>query len=183
MLRNFAINFRRMLRHFGRFCAAERGATAVEFAIIVPAFIAALVALFQTCLFLFAQMAIQNAAVAAGRYFLTGQAQNSPATWTQTTIKNAVCPTALFNCNNMYLVVQDYSSFTAASTSPPAMYNSSGQAITSYAYDPGTQGDIMVVQLVYAWPVIAGPLGFTLSNLPNNAVELMGVFAFRVEPY
>jgi Flp pilus assembly protein TadG len=182
MLRNLAGHFRRSLRQTGRFCAAERGATAVEFALIAPFFIATLVALFQTCLFLFAQMAIQNAAVAAARYFLTGQAQNNASTWTQTTIKNAVCPAALFNCNNMYLVVQDYSSFASASTSAPAMYNN-GQLITSYAYNPGTQGNIMVVQLIYAWPVIAAPLGFSLSNLPNNAIELMGVSAFRVEPY
>jgi len=171
------------LRQIGGFCAAERGATAVEFAIIAPIFIAVLVALFQTCLFLFAQMAIQNAAVEAGRYFMTGQAQTNSVTWTQTTIKNAVCPAALFNCANMYLVVQDYSSFTSASTSAPAMYNANGQAITTYAYNPGTQSDIMVVQLIYAWPVIAAPLGFSLSNLPNNGIEVMGVSAFRVEPY
>ena len=30
---------------------------------------------------------------------------------------------------------------------------------------------------------ITGPLGFSISNLPNNAAEMMGVTAFRVEPY
>jgi hypothetical protein len=41
----------------------------------------------------------------------------------------------------------------------------------------------MVVQLIYQWPVISGPLGFSLSNLPGSAIEMMGVTAFRVEPY
>ena len=41
----------------------------------------------------------------------------------------------------------------------------------------------MVVQLVYPWSVVSGPLGFVLANLPNNAAEMMGVAAFRVEPY
>jgi hypothetical protein len=41
----------------------------------------------------------------------------------------------------------------------------------------------MVVQLIYPWSVVGGPLGFTLAHLPNNAGELMGVTAFRVEPY
>jgi Flp pilus assembly protein TadG len=179
--------FRRCARRVARFSRAGQGATAVEFALIAPAFLATLLAVLQTCIFLFAQMAIQNAADQAARYFLTGQAQNNNCTATQ--IINGgcgsmpgVCPSALFTCANMYIVVQNYSSFAGASTSAPQMYNN-GQPITSYTYNPGTSGDVMVVQLIYAWSVFNGPLGFTLSNLPNGAAELMGVSAFRVEPY
>ena len=172
--------FRRRGRGIARFGRAEGGATAVEFAIIGPAFVATLVAVLQVSVFLFAQMVIQNAAVQASRYFMTGQAQNN--NWTASTIIGKVCPTALFTCSNMYMVVQNYSSFSSASTSQPAMYNGS-TPITSYAYNPGTQGNVMVVQLVYAWPVVTAPLGFNISNLPNNQAELMGVSAFRVEPY
>jgi Flp pilus assembly protein TadG len=169
-----------------RFARASDAATAVEFALIAPAFLATLIAVFQTCVFMFAQTALQNAANQAARYFLTGQAQNNNCTASQ--IINggcgltAVCPAAMFNCANMYLSVQNYSSFSSASTSAPAMYNGS-TPITSYPYDPGTQGDIMVVQLLYAWPVVGGPLGFTLANLPNGSAEMVGVSAFRVEPY
>ena len=170
-----------------RFARASDGATAVEFAIIAPAFLATLIAVLQTCVFMFAQAVLQNAANQAGRYFLTGQAQNNNCTASQ--IINGgcgtlagVCPAAMFNCNNMYLVVQNYTSFASASTSPPTMYSGT-TPITSYAYDPGTPGDIMVVQLIYAWPVIGGPLGFTLANLPNGSAEMVGVSAFRVEPY
>jgi hypothetical protein len=41
----------------------------------------------------------------------------------------------------------------------------------------------MVVQLIYQWSVVGGPLGFILSNLPNGSAEVMGISAFRVEPY
>jgi hypothetical protein len=41
----------------------------------------------------------------------------------------------------------------------------------------------MVVQLVYKWSVVSGPLGFVISNLPNSAAEIVGVSAFMVEPY
>jgi hypothetical protein len=41
----------------------------------------------------------------------------------------------------------------------------------------------MVVQIAYPWFVVSGPLGFVLSNLPNGTAEVMGVTAFRVEPY
>jgi hypothetical protein len=78
--------------------------------------------------------------------------------------------------------VQNASSFSAANTSTPALY-SGGQPITSFTYAPGTPGEVMVVQLVYQWSVISGPLGFVLSNLPNGAAEIVGVTAFMVEPY
>ena len=167
-----------------RFCGAESGATAVEFAIIGPAFIATLVAVLQVCVVVFAQVAIQSAAVAAGRYFMTGQAQSN--NWSASTVVNNVCPTALFNCNNMYIVVQDYSTFAAANTSAPAMYNGSTpntQANFTFNTAGAAMGDVVVVQLVYAWPVITGLFGFNLSNLPNNQIQLTGVTAVRVEPY
>jgi Flp pilus assembly protein TadG len=162
---------------------AQQGATAVEFAIIAPAFIAVLIAIFETTLLLFAQANLQNAAMQAGRLFMTGQAQNS--SMTQSQFVSTVCPMiqTLFNCNNLVVVVQTYSSFASANTSAPQLYNGQGQANTSWAYSTGKPGDVMVVQLVYPWSVLGGPLGFSLSNLPNNAAEIMGVTAFRVEPY
>jgi Flp pilus assembly pilin Flp len=180
MVRFLTRYFGRRGRALSRFCGATQGATAVEFALIAPAFIATLVALLQTCVFLFAQMALQNAAVQAARYFMTGQAQNSG--WSASTVTNMVCPSVMFTCSKLILIVQNYSSFAAANTSAPQLY-SNGQLITSWAYDPGTPGDVMVVQLVDPWTVVSGPLGFALSNLPNSAAEMMGVSAFRVEPY
>jgi hypothetical protein len=41
----------------------------------------------------------------------------------------------------------------------------------------------MVVQLIYQWPIVSGPFGYVLSSLGNGHTEMMGVSAFRVEPY
>jgi len=41
----------------------------------------------------------------------------------------------------------------------------------------------MVVQLIYQWPLFGMPLGSVLPNLGNGTAEIMGVTAFRVEPY
>ena len=101
----------------------------------------------------------------------------------QTNVCNlSAFPSALFRCSNLIVVVQNYSSFAAANAAAPQLY-SNGQPITNWAFSPGTPGQIMVVQLVYPWSVVAGPLGFLISNLPNSAAEMMGVTAFRVEPY
>jgi Flp pilus assembly protein TadG len=173
--------FRRRASDLARFAAAQQAATAVEFAIIAPVFLAMLVAIFQVSIFLFVQQSLQTAATQAGRLFMTGQAQGL----SQSAFKTQICQNYLpsvFSCSSLILIVQSYPSFAAANTSAPALY-SNGQPITTWAYSPGTQGQIMVVQLVYPWSVVSGPLGFSLANLPNSAAEMMGVTAFRVEPY
>jgi len=177
-----SMNCTRHLGAFARFARARDAATAVEFAIVAPAFIALVVAIFQVAVYIFVQQSLQNAALQAGRLFLTGQAQ----TWSQTTFKNYVCNNflpSMFSCGSLIVSVQTYQDFASASTSTPALYDANGNAITSWPYSAGSQGDIMVVQLVYPWSVVSGPLGFTISNLPNHAASMMGVTAFRVEPY
>ena len=184
MFRNLAKYFRRRARDISRFCFAQHGATAVEFAIIAPAFFAMLIAILETALFLFAQQNLQTAVMQAGRLFMTGSAQNSAMTQSQ--FLNTVCPTvqALFNCNNLMVNVQSYEDFASANASAPTLtYNGQGQVTNNWSYSPGAPGQVMVVQLIYQWPVISGPLGFSLSNLPGSAIEMMGVTAFRVEPY
>jgi len=167
-----------------RFCRAGSGETMVEFACIAPAFIALLVAILETTMFLFAQQTLQTAAVQAGRYFLTGQAQNGNMTAAQ--LVSDICPTiqALFNCNQVMVNVQSYEDFASANATEPTLtFNGQGQVSNTWSYSLGTPGEVMVVELIYQWPILGGPLGFMLPNLGNNNAEMMGVTAFRVEPY
>jgi Flp pilus assembly protein TadG len=183
MARQPARFFRRFGRQLARFGAARKAATAVEFALIAPVFVAVLVALLQTAVFLFAQQTLQMAAVQAGRLFMTGQAQTS--NMTQTQLLNNICPQiqALFTCGSVMINVASFSSSSGATASTPTLTYSNGQVSNTWSYSPGTPGQIMVVQLIYQWPVVGGPLGFSLANLPNSKAEIMGVTAFRVEPY
>ena len=179
---------RKLTGHFWRsvfrFRGASSGATAVEFAFIVPPFLALLIAIFETTLFLFAQATLQNAAVDAGRLFMTGQAQGAGTTQDQ--FKTEICPmvSALFTCNNLMVNVAAYSNYSGASTSAPTLtYNSDGSVSNTWSYTAGTPGQVMVVQLIYQWPIVTGPFGYVLSSLGNGTTEMMGVSAFRVEPY
>lgn len=176
-------SLRRRARDIARLRRNADGATAVEFALIAPAFLSLLFAIFQVTLFLFAQQTLQNAAIEGGRMFLTGSAQT--AGLTQTQFANDVCPMvqALFNCNKLQINVTTSSSFASASTSAPSLYDSNGNLQTTGSYSTGTQGDIMVVQLVYPWPIFGTPLGSILPNTGYSTTELMGTTAFRVEPY
>ena len=153
-------------------------------ALIAPAFLATLIAVLQTCVFAFAQQTLQNAAMQAGRLIMTGQVQSGNVTQKQ--FQNNVCPMIkpLFNCNALMVDVQSYTSFSGADTStPPLTYNGQGQVTNSWSYNPGSPGQVVIVRLIYQWSVVGGPLGFMLSNLPNGYSEMMGISAFRVEPY
>ena len=99
MLRDLAGHLRRCARELSRFRRSGRGTTAVEYALIAPAFLATLIAVLQTCVFAFAQQTLQNAAVQAGRLIMTGQVQSGNVTQKQ--FQNNVCPMIkpLFNCN------------------------------------------------------------------------------------
>jgi len=179
MVRVLTRYFDRGARELVRLAGAREGATAVEFALLAPAFIALVVAIFQVCVYVFVQQSLQNAATQAGRLFLTGQAQ----AWSQSTFKNYVCTNylpSMFDCSSLIVVVQTYQDFASASTTAPAL-DASGQPITPAAYTPGTQGQIMIVQLVYPWSVVSGPLGFRIAS--TNIAEMMGIAAFKVEPY
>ena len=185
MFRNLSRYLRRRARPVARFCLSRGGTTAVEFAFIAPPFLALLIAILQMASFLFAQQALQTAVVAAGRLILTGQVQN--ANLSQSNFKtDDVCPLlpALFTCSNLYVNVQKYDDFSAASTTIPSLTISSSGAVSSTgSYSLGGPGDVMVLQLVYPWKIITGPLGALLPNFSNGYAEIMGITAFRVEPY
>jgi Flp pilus assembly protein TadG len=185
MFRNLSRHLRRRARTVARFCLSRGGTTAVEFALIAPPFLALLIAILQVTSFLFAQQALQTAVVAAGRLILTGQVQN--ANLSQSDFQtDDVCPLlpALFTCTNLYVNVQTYTDFAAASTTIPSLTISSSGAVSGTgAYSLGGPGEVMVLQLVYPWKIITGPLGALLPNFSNGYSEIMGITAFRVEPY
>jgi Flp pilus assembly protein TadG len=168
---------RRTFRHFFR---AREAATAVEFAMVAPAFIALLWAILQTALVFFAQQVLQTATLQAARQIMTGQAQT--ANMTQAQFQQAVCKNAagMFNCAGIYASVQTFTSFPNVS-----MYNpiSNGKfSGSNMPYSPGAPGDIELVQVFYQWPVWPGPLGFSLSNASGNTDVLQATAAFRNEP-
>ncbi len=174
-------------RPFAGLVRSESGAAAVEFALVATPFAALLVALLQTALVFFAGRVLDETVEEASRYILTGQAQT--AGLTQSQFASYLCNdvntyASLFNCNNFMINVQSYSSFAAANTTTPTLtFNAQGQVTNSWAYSPGDPGDIVVVQVMYQWPIVLGPLGFNLSNLSNGNRLLVSTAVFKNEPY
>ena len=158
------------------------GATAVEFALVVTPFLALLFAIMQTALIFFAGQTLETAASDAGRLILTGQAQTTGLT--QATFKDAVCAKifGLFDCQkDVYVDVKKYTTFATVDLSKPV--DSDGNLKTDFTYQPGGPCEIVVVRLLYQFPVFVSLLGLNLSDMSGGKRLLIATSVFRNEPY
>jgi len=164
-----------------RLARQEDGTAAVEFGLVAMPFLALVFAIIETALVFFANQVLETAAADSARLIMTGQAQTQGLS--QSTFKDQVCSKVygLFDCQSgVYVDVQTFSSFGNVNLTNPV--DSNGKLDTSgFKYSPGGPGDIVVVRLVYQWPVFVSMLG--LSNMADNSRLMMATAAFRNEPY
>jgi len=174
-----------------RFLRDEKGATAVEFAMVATPFLAVLFAIFETAIVFLASQTLETAVADSARLIMTGQAQgpqpDGSSQMDATSFKKALCGRiyAMFDClNSMYIDVQTYSSFGGIDNSVPL--DSGGNFPTkNVPFNMGAAGDIVVVRAMYQWQVYADPLIY-LSNVAGSASHkrlLRASAAFRNEPY
>ena len=177
----------RLLRRFTprilrRFARRDDGAAAVEFAMVAAPFLALVFAILETAIVFFAGQVLETAAADSARLVMTGQAQKGGLSQAQ--FKQEVCNRVfgLFDCNaGIKVDVRTYNSFSAADMSKPI--DGSGNVTFTPSYQPGTPGDIVVVRLLYEWPVWVSLLGLNLSDLSGGKRLIMATAAFRNEPY
>lgn len=170
----------RKARQFGR---AKEGVAAVEFAIVLAPFLAIMFAIIELALVFFSGQVLETATADSARRIMTGEIQKSGFNGAQ--FKTDVCSRvlALFDCEGgVHIDVQKYTSFPAGGPAMPI--NDDGELDTSqFKFEPGAQGDIVVVRVVYEWPTFVPGLGFDLGTLANGKRLLMATAAFRNEPY
>jgi Flp pilus assembly protein TadG len=183
--KRLAVGVRRLLRGMTvrRMARAEDGIATVEFAIVAAPFLALMFAIMETAVVFFAGQTLETAVADSARLIMTGQAQTSSFTAAQ--FKTAVCGKilGLFDCQGgLQIDVKTYTSFSTVSTSKPIDSNGNLQT-SSFGYSPGGPGDIVVVRLMYQWPIYVSLLGFNLADLTGNKRLIMATAAFRNEPY
>ena len=170
------------IRVVRRFARGEDGVAAVEFAMVAAPFLALMFAIMETALVFFASQTLETAVADSARLIMTGQAQSQ--SFSQAQFKSAVCAKVggLFDCaGGLQIDVKTYTSFGSVDNSPPLDAN--GNLKTNFGYQPGGPGDIVVVRLMYQWPVYASLLGFNLGDMAGNKRLVMATAVFRNEPY
>jgi hypothetical protein len=126
---------------------------------------------------------LETAGEAASRLVMTGQAQLG--TWSQDQYKTKVCQQLppFLSCSKLMVDVETAASFSSVNTSAPTITYDPVTHQPKTAYQAGSAGDIVIVRLMYLWPVATGPLGFNLGNQAGNNRLLISTSVAQTEPY
>jgi Flp pilus assembly protein TadG len=179
-----------------RFARHQKGAAAIEFALVATPFLALLFAIIETALVFYAGQVLETAATDTGRMVMTGQG----ASWSVGDFQKQLCggtsgpsdqnpapPTAittLFNCHSIGISVQTYTSFANAATGDAAAPPVTNGKIdpTKMPFAPGGPNCIVAVQLYYQWPIYVSLLNDSVANFGSDRL-LVATSVFRNEPY
>jgi|GraSoiStandDraft_16_1057320.scaffolds.fasta_scaffold412024_3 Flp pilus assembly protein TadG len=172
-----------------RLLQREDGAAAIEFGLVAAPFLALTFAIVETALVFFAGQYLETVAADSSRLIMTGQAQTQG--WSQSQFLTQVCAkvVALFSCNSLIADVQSYTAYSGTNTSLPLSdghltFPTDGQGKPITSYNPGVPGSIVVMRLMYQWPVWVWFPGLSaLSNMSSKQRLLMATAAFSNEPY
>jgi len=175
---------RRNRKLLSLFARNKRGAAAIEFAFIALPFFAILIAIFQIGLVYLAENELETATESAARQLLTGQVQNNGVTRSQFIASICSNLPVYFSCSGVMVDLQTVSAFASANVSAPTLtYDSQGNVTNKWNFSTGSSGSILVLRVLYQFPIFPGPLSLNLANLPNGKHLMMTTAVFEVEPY
>jgi Flp pilus assembly protein TadG len=178
----------RWLKRPRGFARDDGAMAAVEFGLLALPLFAIIFAALQWAIVLMAEQELNSAADQAGRLVMTGQVSSTSGQTgylTQTQFQKKVCGylVALFNCANLMINMQTANSFSGANTSTPSFTTIQKD---SWSYQTGSHNNgstsVIVLQVMYEWPIFGNLLGFNLTNLPNSKRLLMATSVFMNEP-
>jgi Flp pilus assembly protein TadG len=167
-----------------RFWSNHSGASALEFALVSFPFILLVLAVLEVGVVYFANFMLENAVAQGARLIRTGQAQAQ--NFDAAKFKTEVCKnlSAPIDCAGLALDVRHFSNFSNAGSDLTNPLDSNGNLNTSFTYDPGGGGDVVVVRGFYEWDLTAKlPKEIGLGNMSNGDRLLMATAAFRNEPF
>jgi Flp pilus assembly protein TadG len=159
------------------------GAAAIEFALVGATFMMMLLAAFELGYMLFVQSVLDNAARDAARLIRTGQVQtaSNPTSTFQTLLCNDVG--SLIGCGSIIYQAQVFNAWSDAQTAvntPPT--RSANGTYVSAGFNPGSQGQILVVTVTYNYPFFTPWIAGLIGGGSHSAL-LMSTVVFQNEPY
>ncbi len=177
--------FRARLRHrIGAVVRAERGAAAVEMALVATPFFMLLFGIIEVGMIFLISSTLENGMDLAARTIRTGQLQSGGSA-TSGAFKTSICNTFGWfqsDCTTHLSVdVRTYSTF-AAVTAPQVVQNGTFNS-AALTFTPGGPNDIVVVRAYYQWPLFTPFFNQALQQLNGGSALLTSTAAFRNEPY
>ena len=172
-------------RQSSDFSESEDGASAVEFALVATPFFLLLFGIIEIGLLFFGQQLLDHGVGQSARLIRTGQAQMGG--FDEARFREDICSQikVLFSCNgdDLKIDVRTYDSFDDVNLNN-TIDEDTGQIVDDdFGYQPGAGGDIVVVRVLYAWPVITPSFGMGHGQLADGKRLVAVSNTFRNEPF
>lgn len=166
-----------------------RGSAAIEFAMLMPAFLTLLFAMFEIGITYFAGAIVQDAVDGAARRIRTGQTQLAAVTVSQ--FRDQVCDSldVMLTCDRLEIDVRVVPSFGG---------NDMRARPSSMLFQPGNPCEVVLVRAFYGWNILTPWLGDALdlkmdgdggdhymqsADMPEGQFMIRGAAAIRNEPF
>ncbi|HML28619.1 MAG TPA: pilus assembly protein [Hyphomicrobium sp.] len=176
-----------ILRRFG---PDDRGATAVEFALVIIPFLMFVFGLVACALYFFVSNSLEKGMDQTSRLIRTGEAVTQKMTVDQ--FKQQICQGAgsWINCNNLQVWAQHWTDWSASDLAPHQCVDQNNTAIQNtvdgsqpIATYTGTASDVVIVTACYQWDFASKVPFFSAANMQNGAMMIQSSTAFRTEPF
>lgn len=167
---------------FKKWWRGNKGVTAVEFSLVGIPFILMTVGIVETAVMMTANSLLQESTFTAARLIRTGQVQNAPS-GAEAMFREAVCDFSqlLIPCDEIQFQVQEVPSFADAADNEPALDDDGNLEDTTF--DPGTQNSVVIVRVVYNYPVHTPMMQALLANRGGGKHTMMSTMVLQTEPY
>lgn len=159
------------------------GTSMVEFSLIAGLFLFLIFAVLDVALMYWATFELENATNDAARLIRTGQVQKDPPMGAAT-FKSQICAktSILWDCSGKLQVnVEGFNTF--ADVAPVDPFDADGELKQSFAYQPGSGEDIVLVTAFYEWQPFSLFPSLALSNMSNGNLLLRAALTFQNEPF
>lgn len=169
-----------------RLAKDRRGASAVEFAIIAPVFLALTFSILEAGFYFFVTSTVDAANTKAARLIRTGQAAGGGIN--RDVFFNEICKTVRFvgNCDTRLTVdVARYSTFAelAADSSAPVCRDADPDDVDDIPFETGNQRDIVRVRICFLYDGFNPGLGLNLERAGDGSHKMISTSIFRNEPF
>ena len=174
----------------------RRGATAVEFAMIITPFLFILFSILEISIIFLVSLTLESATAKAARTIRIASASPATGISSHTSVnafRQAVCSNmgwlssqcATFtDTTGLVIDVRDPSSFSAGTTTSASII---GGSLAQYDgsrcfYSGQVGGDIVVVRSFYPWTLFIPFLNLAFPKLANGQIVLSDTEVFKIEP-
>lgn len=177
----------KMHRSITDFIRNNRGAAAIEFAIVGPVYLVLALSTMEVGLILTKDVLLDNAMIDASKYVYVGAAQSGAVD--QEDLEAFICDRmdiVMQDCeNNLALELINMSSFNQTIDHSAPCRDSATEIEPVVQFNPGTSGDIMFIRACLTTDVILPGvgMGLALSKTETGRYQIVSQTAFLNEPF